>query len=63
MQVALKLINSQDLRDAPKVNNGGHKLTVAVVLISPLVQLYSAANDPRPQMIPRPEMIADVDRK
>ena len=25
--------------------------------------LYSAANDPRPQMIPRPEMIAKLDRK
>ena len=33
MQVALKLINSQDLRDTPKVNNDSHKLTVAVVLI------------------------------
>ena len=25
--------------------------------------LYSAANDPRPQMIPRPEMIPKLDRK
>ena len=25
--------------------------------------LYSAANDPRPQMIPRPEMILKLDRK
>ena len=33
VQVALKLINSQDLRDTPKVNNGDHKLTVVVVLI------------------------------
>ena len=32
VQVALKLINSQDLRDPPKVYNGGHKLTVVVVL-------------------------------
>ena len=28
-----------------------------------LVVLYSAANDPRPQMIPRPEMIPKLDRK
>ena len=26
-------------------------------------QLYSAANDPRPQMIARPEMIPTLDRK
>jgi len=25
--------------------------------------MYSAANDPRPQMIPRPEMIPKLDRK
>ena len=34
MQVALKFINSQDLQDMPKVNNGGHKLTIAIVLIT-----------------------------
>ena len=28
-----------------------------------LRQLYSAANDPRPQMIPRPEMIPKLDCK
>ena len=28
-----------------------------------LKALYSAANDPRPQMIPRPEMIPKLDRK
>ena len=34
MKVALKLINSQDLRVTPKVNNSSlHKITVAVVLI------------------------------
>ena len=27
------------------------------------IALYSAANDPRPQMIPRPEMIPKLDRK
>ena len=27
------------------------------------VSLYSAANDPRRQMIPRPEMIPKLDRK
>ena len=27
------------------------------------VDMYSAANDPRPQMIPRPEMIPKLDRK
>ena len=25
--------------------------------------LYSAANDPRPEMIPRPQMISKMDRK
>ena len=34
VQVALKLFNSQDLRDTPNVNNGGHIITVVVVLIS-----------------------------
>ena len=29
----------------------------------PLFAVYSAANDPRPQMIPRPEMIPKLDRK
>ena len=28
---------------------------------SPALHLYSAANDPRPQMIPRPEMIPKLD--
>ena len=28
-----------------------------------LTELYSAANDPRPQMIPRPEVITKLDRK
>ena len=27
------------------------------------LELYSAANDPRPDMIPRPEMIPKLDRK
>ena len=29
----------------------------------PKLLLYSAANDPRPQMIPRPEMMPKLDRK
>ena len=33
MQVALKLINSQVLRNTPKVNNGCHKLTAAIVFL------------------------------
>ena len=28
-----------------------------------LLSLYSAANDPRPEMIPRPQMIVKMDRK
>ena len=43
-------------------NMTGDTNEASIVTLSELA-LYSAANDSRPQMIPRPEMIPDVDHK
>ena len=36
---------------------------IALPFLFQAIVLYSAANDPRPQMIPRPEMIPKLNRK
>ena len=47
------LVSFPSLHNIPRAENFRNKNRV----------LYSAANDPRPQMLPRPEMIPKLDRK
>ena len=51
------------LRRHLSLNPGPSSAPLFSVLSGSGLALYSAANDPRPQMIPRPEMIPKLDRK
>ena len=60
-RVKHKNVRSNKERDGVRSFVGKENKTECTFLQSK--DLYSAANDPRPQMIPRPEMIPKLDRK